>query len=149
MAKLRTGAKRKVKNRGLSRLRKPEEMSLEEWQVGLRREFGRAQKFRVKNVGGEPLFSEFEVANPATKRTYRVAIRGAALGENFCSCPDFAVNTLGTCKHVEYVLGKLGCRPGAKRRWPWAISRHTPRSICNTARGGKSCSGRARSARPR
>jgi hypothetical protein len=100
MAKLRTKAK--AKHRGLSRLRKPEEMSLEEWQVGLRREFGRAQKFRVKNVGGEPLFSEFDVANPATKRTYRVAIRGAALGENFCSCPDFAVNTLGTCKHVPY-----------------------------------------------
>ena len=115
MAKLRTRAKAKAKHRGLSRLRKPEEMSLEEWQVGLRREFGRAQKFRVKNVGGEPLFSEFEVTNPATKRTYRVAIRGAALGENFCSCPDFAVNTLGTCKHVEYVLGKLGRRPGAKR----------------------------------
>ncbi len=36
-----------------------------------------------------------------------MAIRGQALGVNFCSCPDFAVNTLGTCKHVEWLLYKL------------------------------------------
>ena len=89
-------------------------MSLEEWQIGLRRDFAQTQKFRVKNLGDEPLFSEFEVANPETKRTYRVAIRGQAIGENFCSCPDFAVNTLGTCKHIEFVLAKLARRPGAK-----------------------------------
>ncbi|MCG2682024.1 MAG: SNF2-related protein [Planctomycetales bacterium] len=102
------------RNRGLSRLRKPAEMSLEDWQVTLRRDFGQSQKFRVKNLGDEPLFSEFEVANPETKRSYRVAIRGQALGENFCSCPDFAGNTLGTCKHIEHVLGRLGRRRGAK-----------------------------------
>src|SRR6266851_3389592 len=37
-------------------------------------------------------------------RTYRVAVRGPDLFENYCSCPDFAVNTLGTCKHVESLL---------------------------------------------
>lgn len=104
----------KPKPRKLSRLRKPEEMSLEEWQVALRREYGREQKFRLKNVGGEPMFSEFEVTNPETKRTYRVAIRGSALGENHCSCPDFAVNTLGTCKHIEFTLGRLGKTRKAK-----------------------------------
>ncbi len=113
----KTNGKRSAvkRNRGLSRLRKPAEMSLEEWQVALRRDFGRTQKFRVKNLGAEPVFSEFEVANPETKRTYRVAIRGRALGENYCSCPDFAVNTLGTCKHIEHVLGRLERRPGAKK----------------------------------
>jgi len=98
----------------LSRLRKPEEMSLEEWQVALRRQFGREQSFRFKNVGQHPVFSEFEVTNPQTERTYRVAIRGCGLGENYCSCPDFAVNTLGTCKHVEFMLAKLGRRRSAK-----------------------------------
>ncbi len=100
--------------RKLSRTRKPEEMSLEQWQVALRRQFGREQKFRMRNVGGEPLFSEFEVRNPQTKRTYKVAIRGSGLGENFCSCPDFSVNTLGTCKHIEFVLGRLGKTRAAK-----------------------------------
>jgi superfamily II DNA or RNA helicase len=109
----RTG-KKLARKRGISRLRKPEEMSLEQWQVALRREFGRQQSFRLKNIGSEPIFSEFEVTNPQTERTYRVAIRGQALGENYCSCPDFAVNTLGTCKHVEFALERLGRRSGAK-----------------------------------
>ncbi len=98
----------------LSRLRKPAEMSLEAWQVALRRQFGREQDFRVKKIGSEPIFSEFEVTNPQTKRSYRVAIRGAALGENFCSCPDFSANTLGTCKHIEFTLARLGQKRGGK-----------------------------------
>jgi len=98
----------------LSRLRQPDDMPLDEWQVALRREFGREQNFRLKNVGDDPIFSEFEVTNPETGRTYRVAIRGAGLGENFCSCPDFAVNTLGTCKHIEFTLAKVGRTRKAK-----------------------------------
>lgn len=98
----------------LSRVRKPDGMSLEQWQVELRRQYGRAQKFRLKNLGTDPLFSEFEVTNPQTGRTYRVAIRGAGLGENYCSCPDFAVNTLGTCKHIEFTLARLGRTRAAK-----------------------------------
>jgi len=101
--------------RKLSRLRKPDDMSLEAWQVALRRQFGREQNFRLKNLGREPIFSEFEVTNPQTRRTYRVAIRGQGLGDNYCSCPDFAVNTLGTCKHIEFALAKLGRKRGAKK----------------------------------
>ena len=97
----------------ISRLRKPSEMSLEEWQIALRREYGREQKFRLRNEGGEPFFSEFAVTNPQTKRTYRVAIRGLRPGDNFCSCADFAVNTLGTCKHIEFALAQLGRKRGA------------------------------------
>jgi len=92
----------------LSRTRKPEHMTLEEWQVALRREYGRGSKFRWKNVGDHRIFSEYAVTNPETERTYRVVIRGDSLGMNYCSCPDFTVNTLGTCKHIEFLLGKLG-----------------------------------------
>ena len=53
----------------LSRLRKPDDMSLETWQVALRREFGRQQNFRLVNVGSEPIFSDFQVTNPQTGRT--------------------------------------------------------------------------------
>lgn len=31
-------------------------------------------------------------------------MRGPSLFENYCSCADFAVNTLGTCKHIECLL---------------------------------------------
>src|SRR5438309_7540325 len=85
--------KRGRKEPKLSRLHKPEGMSLEEWQAGLRRQFGREQKLAVKNIGRQPFFSEFEVTNPQTKQKYRVAIRGIRPGENFCSCPDFATNS--------------------------------------------------------
>ena len=95
------------KARRLSRRRKPEDMTLEQWQVALRRQFGREQNFAVENLGDDPVFSEFAVTNPDSGRTYRVAIRGQRLGVNYCSCPDFAVNTLGTCKHVEFTLGHL------------------------------------------
>jgi superfamily II DNA or RNA helicase len=93
--------------RKLSRLHKPSDMSLEVWQRGLRRQFGREQSFTLTNQGTEPVFSEFQVANPRSGGTYRVAIRGPRPGDNYCSCPDFATNSLGTCKHVEFVLRKL------------------------------------------
>ncbi|MFC1766830.1 DEAD/DEAH box helicase, partial [Planctomycetota bacterium] len=73
------------------------------------------QDFRLKNVGAEPIFSEFLVTNPETQGEYRVAIRGQGLGDNFCSCPDFAVNTLGTCKHIEWALAKLQNKRGGKK----------------------------------
>jgi len=95
------------KARKLSRTHKPEDMSVEEWQVALRRQFGREQAYELENLGSHRVFSEFAVTNPETKRTYRVAIRGEAVGVNYCSCPDFAVNTLGTCKHIEFTLGRL------------------------------------------
>jgi superfamily II DNA or RNA helicase len=104
----------KAKSDKVPRLRKPEEMSLEAWQVALRRQYATEQRLKVRNVGGRPVFSEFEVANPQTKGVYRVAIRGEGLGVNFCSCPDFATNTLGTCKHIEFLLAKLRRQRGGE-----------------------------------
>ncbi len=112
LAKKSSGAHKAGK---ISRLRRPEEMSLEQWQIALRRQFAQKQDFRLTNVGDKPIFSEFRVANPQTGGEYRVAIRSQRLGDNYCSCPDFAVNTLGTCKHIEWVLGRLQRKRGAKR----------------------------------
>lgn len=106
---------KKRKAAKISRLRKPEDMPLEQWQIALRRQFGQEQNYRLKNIGDEPVFSEFLVRNPQTKGEYRVAIRGVGLGDNFCSCPDFAVNTLGTCKHIEFTLARLQQKQGGKK----------------------------------
>ena len=113
----------------LSRLQKPAGMSLEEWQVELRRQFGRDQKFRLKNVGDHPALSDFQVSNPASGNTYRVTVRGPGAGDNSCTCPDFATNTLGTCKHIEFTLARLMRRPEAARAlkahaWPPANEVH-------------------------
>ncbi|MBI5525768.1 MAG: DEAD/DEAH box helicase [Deltaproteobacteria bacterium] len=98
----------------VSRTHRPDHLSLEQWQAALRRQFGREQKFKWRNLGDGRILSEYSVTNPATKRTYRVIVRGTDAGENHCSCPDFAVNTLGTCKHIEFVLGRLERRQGGK-----------------------------------
>ena len=34
-------------------------------------------------------------------------MRGPGLFDNFCTCPDVARNTLGTCKHIENILTRL------------------------------------------
>jgi superfamily II DNA or RNA helicase len=96
----------------LSRLHKPEGMSLEDWQIELRRQFGREQNFRLENAGEHPIFSVFNVFNPQSRSTYRVHIRGVQPGDNYCSCPDFATNTLGTCKHIEFTLAVLERKRG-------------------------------------
>lgn len=103
------------KPRKLSRTHRPEHLSLEEWQVALRREYGKEQNFSLQNLGDQPVFSDFAVTNPETRRTYRVAIRGEELGINYCSCPDYATNTLGTCKHIEFTLGRLQKKASARR----------------------------------
>lgn len=100
-------ARKKKEKPRLSRLAKPANMSLEDWQRELRRQFGREQKFKIRNLTPEPVFSEFAVSNPESKRTYCVRIRGRDTGDNHCSCADFATNTLGTCKHIEFTLGRL------------------------------------------
>ena len=107
--------KKKSLPRKTPRVRKPVGMSLEQWQQALRREFGREQKFSARNIGDEEIFSEFIITNPETGRSYRAAIRGAQPGDNYCSCPDFSVNTLGTCKHLEWLLGKLERKRGGKK----------------------------------
>ena len=105
--KLRSGKKRRESAK-LSKTKKPENLTLEQWQLELRRQYGRAQDYELSNVGDHPVFSEFRVTNPESKGSYRVRIRGVEPGDNQCSCPDFATNELGTCKHIEFVLQRLG-----------------------------------------
>jgi hypothetical protein len=99
----------------LSRTYRPENMSLEDWQTQLRRQSGREQKFKLKNLGDEPVFSDFPVTNPESGSVYRVSIRGEKVGASLCTCPDFATNTLGTCKHIEFTLARLSRQPGARQ----------------------------------
>jgi len=99
----------------LSRNRKPEEMPVEAWQAGLRRQFGREQPLELEAAGVDAAAGwEFSVVNPQSATRYRVAIRGVRRGENFCACPDFATNDLGTCKHVEFVLARMSAKRGGK-----------------------------------
>ncbi len=46
---------------------------------------------------------------------YRVHIRALDRRANHCTCPDFATNELGTCKHIEAVLHRIRKRPDYKQ----------------------------------
>lgn len=99
----------------VSKSYKPEELELEEWQRLLRKQYAAQQDFKVENIGGHPVFSEFLLTNKQSGKTYKVAVRGQEAGCNYCSCPDYSINNLGTCKHIEFMLLKLLRKKGAKK----------------------------------
>jgi hypothetical protein len=76
------------------------------------RRVARAQKeaFRInKACAGDSIFCEWIVAGEKN-RPYQVEIRSLDLNVNSCGCTDFQINGLGTCKHIEAVLLKVGNR---------------------------------------
>jgi SNF2 family DNA or RNA helicase len=82
-----------------------------EEQISARQQ--RARK-AIQSILTEPAgqaYGDYTVKS-VSGRDYRVAMRGPSLFENFCSCADFAVNTLGTCKHIEALLLRLHRRFG-------------------------------------
>jgi hypothetical protein len=91
-----------------------EQISIVEEQISARQQRARKaiQKILTGPVG--QAYGDY-VVKSASGRKYRVAMRGPSLFENFCSCADFAVNTLGTCKHIEALLLCLHRR----LRFPW------------------------------
>src|SRR5437879_1582821 len=80
-----------------------EQISIVEEQISARQQ--RARK-AIQNIVTGPAGQAYGdyVVKSASGKEYRVAMRGPSLFENFCSCADFAVNTLGTCKHIEALL---------------------------------------------
>lgn len=71
-----------------------------------------------------PYFGTFRVRS-ATGGAYEVEIRSLAVRENSCGCPDWRVNGLGTCKHIEGVLETL--RRKGKAALATAASAGSPR----------------------
>src|SRR5215472_6433505 len=99
---------------------------LVEEQISARQQRARAT---IQSVLAEPAgqaYGDYEVQS-ASGRKYRVAMRGPSLFDNFCSCADFAVNTLGTCKHIEALLLRLRDRFG--RSFPRLRHRRTRASL--------------------
>ncbi len=86
---------------------------LVEEQIAERRLRARKEAFKIEPQG-RAVFGDYRVFSPASKRLYRVALRGLGLFDNYCACPDYAVNTLGTCKHIEAVLLHARSRFGRK-----------------------------------
>jgi len=70
----------------------------------------REERPRVVNLAPiHPVFSDFQVHSPSGL-DYQVEIRDVASRQVACTCTDFRINGLGTCKHVEAVFIHLARR---------------------------------------
>ncbi|MBX2876526.1 MAG: DEAD/DEAH box helicase [Saprospiraceae bacterium] len=107
--------KKKAKEKKVSYHRQPEELTLREWQISLRKQYGKEQEFQLTNEGEHPVWSDFIIHNATRNSNYRLALRGQEVGQNYCSCFDFRVSGLGTCKHIEWALFKLANTYGNKQ----------------------------------
>ena len=65
----------------------PDNMTIEEWQVALRRENARESDFTVEHLDKNRIWGDYLVCS--TTGRYRVAFRGVQSDRNFCSCLDF------------------------------------------------------------
>jgi len=88
----------------ISYYRQPDDFTIEEWQYALRKQFAETHTFRIEKQGKQQVFGDYNVYNPESKATYKVALRSNDNSANFCECNDFKTNRLGTCKHIEAVF---------------------------------------------
>jgi hypothetical protein len=96
-----------------------EELQRRQWR-------GLTDILAVETVEPEyPYFGTFKVRS-ASGGVYDVEIRSLAVRENSCGCPDWRVNGLGTCKHIEGVLEML--RRKGKRAFTAAALAGNPRA---------------------
>jgi ERCC4-related helicase len=75
---------------------------------------------RVEPLSGESWFGAWRARSVAAagnqfQTSYQVQIRSLTRRANHCTCPDFATNQLGTCKHIEAVLHQVGKRADFER----------------------------------
>jgi hypothetical protein len=68
------------------------------------------ERMTVRSTNQASLWTDYIVTSDNSGKTYRVALRGAEAGQSYCSCPDFRINSLDTCKHILHVLSKASKR---------------------------------------
>jgi hypothetical protein len=79
-------------------------------EIERRRYRAQTEQMRIRNLDLQhPVYSNFEVKSPSGL-SYTVAIRNLSQRRFSCTCVEFRINALGTCKHVEATLLYLESR---------------------------------------
>ncbi|HOB98416.1 MAG TPA: DEAD/DEAH box helicase [Verrucomicrobiota bacterium] len=79
-------------------------------EINRRRWRAQTETFGIANADPRhPIFSNFRVVSPSGL-TYTVEVRDLRERQFHCTCVDFRINGMGTCKHVEAVLLHLEAR---------------------------------------
>lgn len=100
----------------MSHTRKPAGITDVQWQIILRRQIAEDENFTIQKLSDGLVFGDYKVDSSKTLNTYKVALRSADNSLNFCSCPDFKTNQLGTCKHIEAILLKVKSKPSLRKQ---------------------------------
>lgn len=82
---------------------KPDNMTLQQWQIALRGQAALKEQFAISEKGRKDYPGYYNVVNPISHNEYSVVYRGQGSSWNYCSCMDFKTSQLGTCKHLEAV----------------------------------------------
>lgn len=112
---------RKVQHRKVA----PKHFPTDEESILLRRKRAEKEAAEVTpHTGAGDLYGTYDVASAQWDHPYRVEIRSLSDPLNSCSCQDFMMNRLGTCKHIERVL-QVGAKQH-KRRFARAAAAGSP-----------------------
>lgn len=113
--KTRQSGHEKTPSQRISHTHMAADMTDKEWQTSLRRQMAEKEKFTIRNLDHEPVYSDYRVSSHSSGNSYKVALRSRDNSLNFCSCPDFKTNQLGTCKHIEAVWLSVKRKRGFKQ----------------------------------
>ena len=78
-----------------------------------RRAKAQRESFRIEWNAGNPRGDH--LVHGSTTRSYKVVIRDVEAERGYCSCPDYRLNKLGTCKHLMHVIEQLTRRVSRKQ----------------------------------
>ncbi len=92
------------------------ESDLEQRAIAERALRATQERLRLTTTDPRRPWTDYVVTNQTSGKSYRVALRGEERGDSYCSCPDYRVNTLGTCKHIMYALQRVRTRFSASER---------------------------------
>lgn len=114
----RAKVKRQKISLRLSNVVCPENMSIEEWQIALRKQQSEKEFFGISEVDAVLSPGVYTVLNVARAGKYRVTYHCEGHPLNECTCMDFRTSRLGTCKHVEAVKDWIGEKRSRKVHGP-------------------------------
>ncbi|MGH8156027.1 MAG: DEAD/DEAH box helicase, partial [Rhodanobacteraceae bacterium] len=85
-------------------------------EIERRRRRAAVEEARVRAEHGRAMYGVYVVAFASSGRGHRVEFRSLDRPINSCDCPDYEINGLGTCKHIEAVARHLEHRPAPAKR---------------------------------
>jgi superfamily II DNA/RNA helicase len=116
-------AKKLKKSKNTGRSKYPSWLTTDQQEHELRRKRAYEEPMLIKKTANSisAIFTNYSVYRRDTvnPQMYKVEIRSYSDCHNYCNCPDFNKNFLGTCKHIEKVILKTRTKQKEKISSPF------------------------------